>query len=498
MAKTVYHQRMVLLSSVLLICSSVTLSVGCGSSKVSQASLERTDQGVLHLSPALINLPQGNTARFEPIQNATAISPSSCAWQANDPTVLLSKGNGEFIGAGVGSSYVTAICHGSITSASVLVSSVSNPSAIKITSGGTYSGNWSSTDPTVPAVTILTNEPVVLRNSTLSGRGDLIVVYGSQNGANVTIDNVTGTALDPGIAGAARGKFLGAEVVSSLSVTHCTMHGVSFGVYVSSSKMTSLTIRDNVADNLDDRESDGHGSYLSNQRVLGHYIQLAGVSLSNGGEIAWNQVINSEGIASIEDILNFYLSRGTGKNPLVVHDNYLQGAFSTGQTTTYTGGGIQMDGGSNDRSMATGFIQVSHNTVVHTAGYGISIAAGHDIAMTENRIVSCGKDSSGNWITIPLSTALVMMNYYQSNQFFNNYMANNSGGVVRPDANGNPIPGDISAPGASVSLNNIVGTNVFEQPCLIGSGLTLAAESAEKLRWLNSVSSAGESLGDQH
>jgi hypothetical protein len=455
----------------------------------------------LQISPALINLSQGNTTRFEPLQDSTVISPSSCAWQATDPTVLLSKGNGEFIGTGIGSSSVTATCHGNSASATVLVSSVSNPRAIKITSGGTYSGSWSSTDPKIPAVTILTNEPVVLRNSTLSGRGDLIRVYGSQNGANVIIDNVTGSALDPGVAGIARGKFVGAEGMSRLSVTHCTMHGVSFGVYVaSSSQLTSLTIKDNVADNLDDRESDGNGGYLPSQRVLGHYIQLAGVSLPNGGEISWNQVINSEGMASIEDILNFYLSQGTTKNPVLVHDNYLQGAFSTGHTTTaqFAGGGIQMDGGSNDPSMATGFFQIYHNTVVHTAGYGISIAAGHDITMTDNRIVSCGKDNSGNWIASPLSTALVMMNYYQSNQFFNNYMANNSGGLVRQDDSGDPTTGNIAAPGASESLNNIIGTNVFEQPCLAGSNLNLAAESIEKDRWLSTVATAGQLLGDQH
>jgi hypothetical protein len=345
---------------------------------------------------------------------------------------------------------------------------------------------------------ILTNEPVVLRNSTITGRGDLIIVYGSQGGANVTIDNVTGTALDPGVAGQARGKFVGAEVMSGLSVTHCTMHGVGFGVYVASSTMALLIIKDNVADNLDDRESDGHGGFLLNQRVLGHLIQLNGVSLPNGGEIAWNQMINSEGAASVEDVISFYQSYGSAGKAVLVHDNYLQGAFATGQTTAYTGGGVQMDGGSNDPSTATGFVQIINNTIVHLAGFGISIGAGHDISVTGNRIVSCGKDSSGSWIATPGSTALVMMNYYQSNQYFNNSMANNSGGVVRPDASGNPIPGDVDAPSSSQSLHNIVGSNVFEQPCLAGSNLNLAAEPIEKDRWLGTVATAGELLGDQH
>jgi hypothetical protein len=500
MACEAYHRKMAILSSTLLACSSIALSVGCGGSKESQAPLGKAIQTVLQLSPATVNLSQGNSVRLIPAANAIAISPSHCIWQAADTTILSSKGSGEFVGVGVGSSSVTATCDGSSASASVLVSSVSNPTAIKITSGGTYSGNWSSTDPKVPAVTILTNEPVVLRNSTISSRGDLIIIYGSQDGANVTIDNVTGTALDPGVAGTARGKFIGAEVASRLSVTHCTMHGVSFGVYIASSKMASLTIKDNVADNLDDRESNGYGGYLPNQRVLGHYIQLNGVSLPNGGEIAWNQMINSDGVASVEDIINFYQSQGTAENAVVVHDNYLQGAFSSGQTTTayYTGGGIQMDGSSNDASTATGFIQLNNNTIVHLAGFGISIAAGHDISVTGNRIVSCGKDSSGNWIAIPVSAALVMMNYYQTNQYFNDYMADNSGGVVRPDSNGNPTPGDIEAPGASEALHNVIGTNVFEQPCLTSTSLNFSAESVERNRWLNTVATAGEILGDQH
>jgi hypothetical protein len=498
MAYEVYDKRMVPLSSVLLACASVALSVGCGSSKGSQAPSGKAVQGELQISPATVNLLQGNSVTFVPVEDAIAISLPRCIWQAADTAVLSSKGEGKFVGVGVGSSSVTATCDGNSASATVLVSSAANPTAIKITSGGTYSGNWSSTDPQVPAVTILTNEPVVLQNSTLASRGDLIVIYGSQGGANVTIDNVTGIALDPGVVGVARGKFVGAEGMSRLSVTHCTMQGVSFGVYVASSTLASLTIKDNVGDNLDDRESDGHGGYLLNQRVLGHYIQLNGVSLPNGGEIAWNQMINLDGTGSVEDIINIYQSQGFRGKAILIHDNYLQGAFAAGQTTSYTGSGIQMDGGSNDPSTATGFVQIQDNTVVHLAGVGISIAAGHDISVTGNRIVSCGKDSSGNWIDAPWTSVLVMSNYYQTDWYFNNYMANNSGGLVRPDANGNPSPGAVDAPSASPSLNNIVGINAFEQPCLTASGLNLAAESVEWKRWLDSVTSAGELLGDQH
>jgi hypothetical protein len=348
-------------------------------------------------------------------------------------------------------------------------------------------------------VTILTNDPVVLRNATITGRGDLIIVYGSHGGANVTIDNVTGIALDPGVAGQGRGKFLGAEGISNLSVTHCTMRGVSFGVYIYASTLASLQIRDNVASDLEDRKSDGHGGFLLNERLLGHSIQLNKVSLPNGGEIAWNQMINSDGAASVEDVINFYESRGSAGKSVLIHDNYLQGGFAAGQVPSYyTGAGIQMDGESNDPSTANGFVMIANNSLVHLAGDGISIAAGHDISVIGNRIVSCGKDTSGSWIANPGSSALVMWNYYQTNQYFNNYMANNSGGLVKPDANGNPSPGNISALSASGSLNNVVNANAFEQPCLVGSHLNLAAESIERSKWLSAVAAAGELLGDQH
>jgi hypothetical protein len=488
-----------IVTSAVLACSSAVLMTGCASSPVSQASTARTTPSQFQLSPATVNLTQGNSVTFAPSSTTTSISSSSCIWQAKDQTILSSKGNGEFVGTSPGSSTVTATCGDSIATASVLVAPAVSPTSITITSGGTYSGSWSSSDPAVPAVTIRTNEPVVLKNSTVTGRGDLIVIYGAQAGANVTVQNVTGTALDPGVNGMAKGKFIDAEVMANLSVTHSTMHNVSFGVYiVASPRLASLIIKENLADRLDDRKSDGNGGYLLNQRVLGHLIQLNGIVLPNGGEIAWNQMINPDGDASVEDIINLYESHGASGKPVLIHDNYLQGGFAAGQTTYYTGVGIQMDGGSNDLAVVDGFVTITGNTIVHLAGGGISIGAGHDISVIGNRIVSCGKDAAGNWLATPDVAALGMWNYYQSSQYFNNTIANNSGGLVRPSADGQPVAGNIDDTSASAALNNVVSSNSFDQPCLVGSTLNLAAESVEFKRWLASVASAGETLGDQH
>ena len=209
-------------------------------------------------------------------------------------------------------------------------------------------------------------------------------------------------------------------------------------------------------------------------------------------------MINPDGEASVEDIINLYESHGASGKPVQIHDNYLQGGFAAGQTTYYTGVGIQMDGGSNDLAIVDGFVTITSNTIVHLAGGGISIGAGHDISVTGNRIVSCGKDASGNWLATPGVAALGMWNYYQSTQYFNNTIANNSGGLVGPDADGQPSAGGINDPSASYALNNVVSSNSFDQPCLVGSALNLAAESVEFKRWLSSVAAAGEALGDHH
>ncbi|MDR3737809.1 MAG: hypothetical protein P4L40_02205, partial [Terracidiphilus sp.] len=91
--------------------------------------------------------------------------------------------------------------------------SVSGP--IVITRGGTYSGIWRSDDPKVAAVTIRTDDPVVIRDAKVISRGDLISITGVKTGANVTVENVTGTALDPQVSGKARGSFIKANKVAS-------------------------------------------------------------------------------------------------------------------------------------------------------------------------------------------------------------------------------------------------------------------------------------------
>src|SRR5947209_9136458 len=70
---------------------------------------------------------------------------------------------------------------------------------VTITAGGTYTGNWESHDPSVPAVTIATAQPVVLQGCNIRSRGTL--VSGTATHVKVTIRDCFVYGLDLDVAG---------------------------------------------------------------------------------------------------------------------------------------------------------------------------------------------------------------------------------------------------------------------------------------------------------
>lgn len=375
-------------------------------------------------------------------------------------------------------------------------------SPILITSGGTYTGNWVSDDPNTAAVTVSTSDPVVIQNSTIVSKGDLIDVVGAGTGAgaNVTIHNVNGTALDPGINGYRRGMFLSAYMASAITVTHCTMVGVSFGIYIQDSTLATLTISNNAATNMEDRASNGEGGFTSQIPDLGHFVQLDHSIATNGGDISWNQVINTPGQSSVEDVLNIFLSRGTSnKTQIRIHDNYFQGMSSPASVNNdYFGSGIMMDGASNDLQTATGFVAIYNNQIVHTANAGIGIAAGHDISASNNSVVSCGKDMSGSWIATTYAMGIFIWNEYNSNVFFNNSVSGTTGGLVRPDNSGGPEIADAWGDTDLDTTENLdMGINFFTDPCMVDDDATLTPESEAYTQWIAKLAAASVTIGDQ-
>ena len=332
----------------------------------------------------------------------------------------------------------------------------------------------------------------------ITSRGALIHISGVKTGADVTVENVTGTALDPEVAGRERGAFISATNVTSLTVSHCSMTGVSFGVNLAGATPTTLDISNNLASNLEDRASDGQGGFVSTRPSLGHFVILNNVTAPSGAEIAWNHIVQTIGQSSIEDVINIYNSEGSAGHPIRVHDNYMEGSSSPALNGDYTGTALITDGPTTNGAQPTAFVLFEANQVVATAGSGIGIAAGHDIEATANRIVSCGMTSAGAWYAWGAS-AVVIWNYYASPQFYNNTITETAGGMVGPGTNDTPKAYDVWIGNPNtLSASDSVTSNEFSDPCLAGGSVSLQAEDNERAYWATKIAANGELIGDQH
>lgn len=481
---------------VVLFAACVAL-IGCGGSQsASASSASASTTPSISISPTSASIQTWQGLQFSVSGEAPS---ASCTWQSAQPAILANLGNGQFQGSQPGSVQVTVTCGSASATASVSVS-VQQPSGpIVITSGGTYSGNWNSTDPKTAAVTIKTDAPVTIQDSTINSQGGLISITGVKTGANVTVENVTGTALDPGVAGTQRGAFVSATNVASLVVKNCTIKGASFGIKLAASSPTTLEISNNEAKDLEDRASDGKGGMQMTRPQLGHFILLDSVSAPAGAEIAWNHAVQAIGTTSTEDVINIYNSQGVAGHPIWVHDNYMEGASSpTTGTNHYTGTAMVTDGNASGSAQASAYVLFDSNEVVATAGTGVGIAAGHDVQATNNRIVSCGVSSAGSWYAWG-ANAVVIWNYYKSTQFYNNTITGTVGGMVGPGTNNAPRAFDswINAADTS-SPGTLIGSNDFTDPCLTGGSVNLKAEDTERAFWTAKVAGAGQQIGDQH
>jgi hypothetical protein len=378
----------------------------------------------------------------------------------------------------------------------VITATAQQPSGpIQITQGGTYSGVFASNDPQVAAVTIHTDQPVILRDSVITSRGNLIVVTGVKTGANVTIENVTGTGLDPAVKGASRGTFVLASNFNSLVVEHCSIAGATFGIKAAGASPSTLRIDNNLATNLEDRASDGQGGLLPLRPRLGHFVILDHVVAQNGAEIAWNQVVQAIGKTSTEDMINIYESAGTQAHPIDVHDNYLEGASSAVPGKNYTGTALIADGGANTNPAPTAFVLFENNLIVATAGSGIGIAYGHDITAQNNRVVSCGVDASGHVYSWG-ANAVVIWNYYKSPQFYNNTITGTTGGMAGPAPN-QKLRADDSwvNPADNTNPINAISNSNFTDPCILNGVLNPHAEDVERASWAAKLAAAHQTVG---
>lgn len=307
---------------------------------------------------------------------------------------------------------------------------------IVISQGGTYSGHWESKDSNVPAVLIVTSEPVVIENSVIRSWGNLIET--SNGVANVTVRNTFGYGITPFLAGRHAGRFLAVDGFSSVTAENNYLEGTS-GILISDyagdhSSGQTVKVIGNVARNIDGRIRDGVGGFTNDPNVddYAQFVQIANSVDLRNAEVAWNEVVNNPWESQVEDVISIYATTATPDSPLLIHDNYIQGAYSAnpGDDPVFSGGGIML----SDNGSA--FVRAYNNQVLDTTNYGMSISSGHDNVFYNNRILAGGILPDGTQVAAQ-NVGASIWNANAETTFVNNSGYGNYIGWMMPDFNRN-------------------------------------------------------------
>ncbi|MFC3834445.1 NPCBM/NEW2 domain-containing protein [Deinococcus rufus] len=367
---------------------------------------------------------------------------------------------------------------------------VSYKGPLVITKGGTYTGNYRSTDPKVPAISIKTSEPVIIENANVKGPGNLISGFRMQ----LTVRNTRGYGVNPNISGRPTGRFINSEDTLNLSITNNYLEGTG-GIYVRNfigkgSSGQTIKILRNSAKNIDGRLSNGSGGYQNAFRRY-QFVQFNVVRNLVNAEIAWNQVINEPGKSALEENINMYQSSGTSGSRVKIHDNLIWGAYHPSPATTsgYAGGGILLgDGNGRSKSTVGGYFDVYGNTIISTSNQGIGISGGHNHKVYNNRIVSSGLLPDGRKIASQ-NVGIYVWDMYGSKaggNWHNNTVFDNKIAWLKYRSNGSTFLNNTwFADCSSTCYNNTTLTRA----------VTPATEAAEYASWVSRARAEGQKIG---
>ncbi len=354
-------------------------------------------------------------------------------------------------------------------------SAVTYTGPIVISQGGTYSGNWESTN-TNPAVVVTTSAPVVIENCAVKGKGNLIQVNAV---ADLTVRNCYGEGTWAGTDG--QGRMVRADSGVKNLIFENNEIVKAAAIKVQSARPASIKIRFNRAtDIMGDPTNCCGGGFMQ-------FVQLSNVVGPNI-EIAWNEVVNRPGQSRTEDLISLFggTSGASSASPLRIHDNFLWGSYPIPATSggpgaaNFSGGGIMVgDAGSR-------FVVVENNQVVATTNYGISIICGSDNIVRNNRVIAANRLANGQW----MASANVGLSFWQfqcNDEYARNTMSGNVAGWMRgPNSRWGAGRSDWWTPSAG-------GSNVFSGNVPLDHDPTVADEQAEYTRW--KTKSASTTIG---
>ena len=423
-------------------------------------------------------------------------------WQSSDGRIMTANGSGTLAGVASGKATISGSYQGlqASVSANSTIGEVVWSDPIVITEGGTYSGNWQSTDAKTPAVTVATTAPVIIENAHIRSLGGLIKT--TVAGSNLTVRNSLGVAVNAAVKGQPNGVFLEVTSPTRLDVENNYIENAQGGVIVhgyagNRDGGQTILIRGNRARNMNGLLSDGNGGYLPGEganRSQARFIQFDSVQSVPGIDVGWNEVINYPGQSLVDDNIDLYRSGGTPNQPLEIHDTYIQGAYPyKAAQDAYTGGGIKTDAKAGDNAQEVpAFNSIHDNQVVGTVNYGIQFAAGHDNVAANNRVISSGLLADGTKIAaqqVGMANGDVSGAGVANGSMYNNTMRDNLIGWTCWQSScaqeGYRKDQFFPAAPADYSTNSVVAARQ----------ITLDMENNEYQVWLNKMASAGIAVG---
>jgi hypothetical protein len=419
-------------------------------------------------------------------------------WQSSDARTITVNASGVLTGVASGPATIAGSYQGlaAKTAASSAVGKVDWQGPLVITAGGTYSGNWQSTDAKTPAVTVATTDPVIIENSHIRGTGNLITT--NVQGSNLTVRNSLGLALNAAVKGQPNGNFVEVSSPARLDVENNYVENARGGVIVHGYAGTrngeqTIVIRANRARNLTGLLSDGNGGYLPGEGSSvspAHFIQFDSVQSVPRIEVGWNEVVNYPGESLVADNIDLYRSSGTANGPLEIHDTYIQGAYPYRAQDAYAGGGIETKGTPADSVQeAPAFNSIHDNQVIGTVNYGIKFAAGHDNIATNNRVISSGLLADGTKIAAEDVGLVNGGAVGQGSSLYNNTMRDNIVGwnCWKSSCAQEGYRKDQFFPASPVdyTANSVISTR----------SITFNMEDSEYQVWQNKMSAAAVSVG---
>jgi hypothetical protein len=322
--------------------------------------------------------------------------------------------------------------------------SIAYQGPVTISQGGTYTGNYRSTDPGTPAVKVTTSEPVTLQGCVISFMGDGVsAMYGTYDGnlghalgVNVTVRDcrflaqpITGTLNEARIA-IRVGEPIHVDIQHNY-LESCAGVQVRGRYRGNGTTAQTIRIKHNRAVNIDVRKSaDGYS------RQLWNYINLGSLQVEVPHvEVGWNHCHNHMGKHDVEDVFSLSNCRGTDASPMKVHDNCLRGASywhyqkhgEAGYSNAYySGGGIMVESPGASTSNCAKNINVTDNYVFDSNNYSFGCASGINIHYDRNTTASKamadaedfvqGRDTSQGEFTGNSSNTYFDDQYYGINQ----------------------------------------------------------------------------------